>query len=97
MTRARVTLTFLAASAAAAAALATVPAQAADAGALGACAELVGQAPGSADLRNDCGVPIEASVAVTGQADPACVPIAAYGTAVVRWEGDGTAEYAYDC
>ncbi|NSC25325.1 hypothetical protein FM076_30915 [Streptomyces albus subsp. chlorinus] len=91
---------------AATAALVVVPVQAAGAagsgtaavpGTLGACAELTGQGPGWATLRNDCGVRISGSVELTSGTNPACVPIAAYGTATVRWQGKGTAEYAYDC
>ncbi|WP_369199304.1 hypothetical protein [Streptomyces sp. PU-14G] len=92
---------------AAGAALIVVPAQAAAAvgpatqtgapGVLGACAELTGQGPGWASLRNDCGVEISGSVQLSSGASPQCVSIPAHGTSTVRWAGTGTAEYAYDC
>jgi hypothetical protein len=88
------------------AALVVVPAHAAGAAdlessaapnVLGACAELTDQGPGWASLRNDCGVEISGSVELTSGTNPACVSIPANGTATVKWEGSGRAEYAYDC
>ncbi|MGY1439958.1 hypothetical protein [Streptomyces reniochalinae] len=64
---------------------------------LGACAELTDQGPGWALLRNDCGAEISGSVQLSSGASPQCVPIPAHGTSTVRWRGNGTAEYAYDC
>ncbi|RCG24742.1 hypothetical protein DTL70_10395 [Streptomyces diacarni] len=64
---------------------------------LGACSELIGQGPGWASLRNDCGVEVSGSVQLTSGTSPQCVSIPAHGTSTVRWAGDGTAEYAYDC
>ncbi|MFJ8811473.1 hypothetical protein [Amycolatopsis thermoflava] len=73
------------------------PAWAGEAGALGACAELTDSGPGWAELRNDCGVAIEGSIALSTGERPACVPIAPRGTGTVTWEGEGVAEYAVDC